>query len=505
MNKIKSIVVILTLVSIASFPLVLMGQGNGEMILLHGMANLETETPWTLARAGAGVAGDGSLNDIFRNPAGLVGLKGFQFQFNGHLSRRNQFENMVMMEDRVDPIILRFIDRTYQPLHSNNGVWVNDLFAGMTVDDITVDDTGLDFWHRGAGDWQEQLVSAGVSNVSLGLPVEVFGGRTIAFGLAFRNQNIYDYDRNEAYLNPVIGDWSDQGLETDGDTLDLHQFEYIRKRDGDLTMLQATVAIELLDWMNFGIGLKSVSGNTADNISWAHYGDYRWRTNGGFSFTYDDTSAALANFTESEWSSNMIDLSVQFHTPDFSAGFQFDLPTKMIRDYSDEDWFIQPDDSMFVLDSADLTMEVSMPLKTSFGIAVKPKDALEVFFDLVWNPLSESAIDMGDTSLALDGYQPWIDTFTMKLGIVYKIDEYARVAAGYQTGTREFHGWRSPFIDRGPEQDMFTAGISVDALMGTIDIGYSWQTLKYIDYFATSMHYVTQKHNRIMLGYTLKL
>ena len=505
MNKFKSITVILTLASIAFFPLSLLGQGNGEVILLRGMANLETETPWTLAKAGAGVAGDGTLNDIFRNPAGLVGLEGIQFQFNGHISNRNQFENMVMMEDRVDPLILRIIDKTYQPVHSNNGIWVDSLFNLLTPDDIKVNDTGLNFWDYKARDWEQKLELSGISNVSLGLPLAIFGGRTIALALAYRNQNIYDYDQNEAYLDPVIGDWADPGLNTDGDTLDLHQFTYVRERKGDMAVLQAALAVEVFEWANVGIGMKSLSGTTNDNISWAHYGDYKWRPNGGFAFYYDDTTAAKVNTADSDWSANILDLSLQFHTPDFSAGFQFDLPATMTRKYSDADWFIQPDDSAFVLDTSGISMDIALPVKSSFGIAVKPKDQLEVYFDLIWNPLSEAKISLGDTSQTLDGYQPWVDVLTMKLGIVYKIHSRVKLAGGYQTGSREFHGWRSPFIDRGPEQDIYSGGIAIDMLWGTFDIAYSWQQLKYLDYFATSMHYITDRNDRIMLGYTLKL
>jgi long-subunit fatty acid transport protein len=141
--------------------------------------------------------------------------------------------------------------------------------------------------------------------------------------------------------------------------------------------------------------------------------------------------------------------------------------------------------------------EVDIPAVFNFGISFKPVSNFTAAIDYEYAPFSEAKFKMNNADVNQRNY---VDRHTLKVGIEYMPVDYLSILAGYRNIPSTFVPDGAAVIDKGPDANSITGGISVHTFLGRFDLAYEYRSLKYYDSYFSNTNYVTQSYSNIMFG-----
>ena len=486
-------------------PTVSMSQGNGDPLGFQGLSKLNMFSAQALAQGNTSIAQTGVVNSLFNNPAGLGDIERLQISISGKSSQWKQHENQYWTESRLHPLLPAILDGRYVPNPHHNGLLDTALVNLMSPDDYTIPLLGFDQYSPEVADWKDSYISQSpVNNISLAIPLKIMGkSLVLAAGLARRN-DIYEYDRNDTYLNPHFGDRTNPVILAAPDSMVMNWFKYERMRVGGIDDLTAGLALKLTDHLQLGLSIQNLSGESDDHLEMDKVGYFLFPESDEFVFTYDTMTVVQSG--NSTYSGSSAKFGILFNYKQFDLGFCITSPYTIIRDWDYTIEFFETD--TMITTNINGQDQMDLPITMALGAKIEQKNRLSISFDIGFNPYSQTHFSYTDTSFNHTIFQldtlrsNWVDQTTFGIGMKYGITPGISVMAGYRSVPEVFIPNRAAFRHKGPEMESVSAGISVAFPFGQIDLGYEYRFLKYYDSWETNLNYVLKTENH--LGVSLR-
>jgi hypothetical protein len=336
-----------------------------------------------------------------------------------------------------------------------------------------------------------------VNNISLAIPLKMMGkSLVLSAGLARRN-DIYEYDRNDTYLNPHFGDRTNPVIIATPDSMVMNWFKYERMRIGGINDLTAGLALKLSDHLQLGLSMQNLKGESDDYLEMDKVGYFLFPTTTIFAFTYDTMTVVQSG--NSTYSGSSIKFGVLFNYEQFDLGFCITSPYTITRDWN----YTIVDTITTNINGQD---QMGLPITIALGAKIEPKDRLSISFDIGFIPYSQTKFSYTDTTfnntiIQLDTTRlNWVDQTTFAIGMKYKITPGISVMTGYRSVPEVFIPNRAAFRYKGPEMQSVSAGIGVTFPSGQIDLGYEYRFLKYYDSWESNLNYVLKTENHLAIS-----
>ncbi len=488
-----------------SLPAVLMSQGNGDPLGFQGLSSLNVFSAQALAQGNTYIAQTGDVNSLFNNPAGLGDINRLQISITGKSSQWKQHENQYWTESRLHPLLPAILDGRYVPDPQFNGMTDDVLVDSMSTDDYATPVIGYDQFSPEVADWNDNYSSQSpVNNISLAIPLKIMGKSLVLAAGLTRSYDIYEYDRNDTYLNPHFGDRTNPVILAAPDSMVMNWFKYERMRVGGINDLTAGLALKLSDHLQLGLSMQNLYGESDDHLEMDKMGYFLFPTTDNFAFTYDTmTVVQSGNSTYSGFSSKF---GILFNYKQFDLGFCVTSPYTITRDWDYTIEFFEND--TIITKNINGQDQIDLPITIALGAKIEPKNRLSISFDIGFNPYSQTNFSYTDTSFNHTIFQldtirlNWVDQTTFGIGMKYGITPGISVMTGYRSVPDVFIPNRAAFRHKGPEMESVSAGISVAFPFGQIDLGYEYRFLKYYDSWETNLNYVLKTENH--LGVSLR-
>ena len=479
-------------------PTVSTSQGNGDPLGFQGLSTLNVFSAQALAQGYTSIAQTGDVNSLFNNPAGLGDINQMQISITGKSSQWKQHENQYWTESRKHPLLPALLDGRYLPNPSYNGMLDTALVRLMSPDDYAIPLLGFDQYSPEVADWKDSYISQSpVNNISLAIPLKIMGKSLVfAAGLARRN-DIYEYDRNDTYLNPHFGDRNNPVISAAPDSMVMNWFKYERMRVGSINDLTAGLALKLSDHLQLGLSMQNLKGESDDYLEMDKVGYFLFPTTTIFAFTYDTMTVVQSG--NSTYSGSSIKFGVLFNYEQFDLGFCITSPYTITRDWN----YTIVDTITTNINGQD---QMGLPITIALGAKIEPKDRLSISFDIGFIPYSQTKFSYTDTTfnntiIQLDTTRlNWVDQTTFGIGMKYKITPGISVMTGYRSVPEVFIPNRAAFRHKGPEMQSVSAGIGVTFPSGQIDLGYEYRFLKYYDSWESNLNYVLKTENHLAIS-----
>ena len=484
-------------------PTVSLSQGNGDPLGFQGLSTLNVFSAHALAQGNTFIAQTGDVNSLFNNPAGLGDIERLQISISGKSSQWKQHENQYWTESRQHPLLPAILDGRYVPDPRHNGLLDTALVKLMSPDDYAIPLLGFDQYSPEVADWKDSYLSQSpVNNISLAIPLKIMGkSLVLAAGLARRN-DIYEYDRNDTYLNPHFGDRTNPVIIATPDSMVMNWFKYERMRVGGINELTAGLALKLSDHLQLGLSMQNLKGESDDYLEMDKVGYFLFPTTTIFAFTYDTMTVVQSG--NSTYSGSSIKFGVLFNYEQFDLGFCITSPYTITRDWN----YTIVDTITTNINGKD---QMGLPITIALGTKIEPKDRLSISFDIGFIPYSQTKFSYTDTTfnntiIQLDTTRlNWVDQTTFAIGMKYGITPGISVMTGYRSVPEVFIPNRAAFRHKGPEMQSVSAGIGVTFPFGQIDLGYEYRFLKYYDSWESNLNYVLKTENHLAISFRFDL
>jgi len=489
-------------------PMLSMSQGNGDPLGFQGLSSLNVFSAQSLAQGNTSIAQTGDANSLFSNPAGLGDINRLQISITGKSSQWYQHENQFWTESRLHPLLPAILEGRYVPDPQYGSMTDIEMVDHMTPDDYAIPVMGYDQFSSEVADWKDNYSSQSpVNNISLAIPLKIMGKSLVLSAGLVRRFELYDYDRNDTYLNPHFGDRNNPVISAAPDSMVMNWFKYERKRVGDIDDLTAGLAFKLNDHLQLGLSLQNLSGESDDYIEMDKVGHFLFPSSVNFTFTYDTMKVVQSGI--STYSGSSTKFGVLFNYSQFDLGLCITSPYTITRDWDYTIDFFETD--TIITTNIIGQDQMDLPITIALGARIQTNERLSISFDIMVNPYSQINFTYTDTSLSPTIFQldtlrlNWVDQTTFGIGMKYGITPGISVMAGYRIVPEVFIPNRAAFRHKGPEIQSLSAGISVAVPFGQIDLGYEYRFLKYFDSWETNLNYVlkTENHLGISLRFVL--
>ena len=490
------------------FPAFSMSQGNGDPLGFQGLSTLNVFSAKALAQGNTSMAQTGDVNSLFNNPAGLGGINRMQISITGKSSQWKQHENQFWTENRKHPLLPALLDGRYVPDPSNNGLLDTELVKLMSPDDYATPLVGYDQYSPQVADWKDSYSSQlPVNNISLAIPLKIMDKRLVLAAGFARRYDMYEYDRNDTYLNPHLGDRTNPIIMAAADSTVINWFKYERMRVGGINDLTVGLALQLSDHLQLGLSLQNMSGESDDRLEMDKIGNILFPTTNNFAFTYDTMTVVQSGI--SAYSGFSTKFGILFNSKKFNLGFCITSPYTVTRDWNYTTEIFQTDTIITTQyqgqDRADL------PISIALGARIEPKKQLSISFDIGLNPYSKTNYSYTDTSITNANIQldttrlNWVNQTTFGIGMSYRITPGISVMVGYRSAPEVFIPNRAAFRQKGPEMESVSTGISITLPIGQFDMAYEYRFLKYYDSWETNINYVLKTENHLVASLSFSL
>lgn len=475
------------------------GQHRGDNLLFQGWNDKKDYDVKSAAMGGAFTAINGELSSLFNNPAGLVGLKKIQISVSSNYYSKLWRENQNYRPDRYFVTLPFYLEGLYIPDPKNNGKWDYQL-AQDTLYNYLVKEPqlGVDAYSKEAADWENSKNKFGFNNISLALPFQIEEHEFVFAASYSVDNNFYDYDRNDTYLDPHIGYYGYPGDITRVDglhTLTMKWSRFLREREGKLNNLFSAIAYKVNDNISIALGIKSSWGNSNDNQSLIRVGSFLLSNQQRFAFSYED--ASYIKNGSSDFISNEINISAIISLNRFKVGIKVNLPNTLKREWN---YTEQIKDSVSTItNNFSGTDKIEIPATFNFGFSFQPVDAFIIDFDYDFFPYNKAKYN-----LAIDDptFYKWSNQNSLRFGFEFKATKFLSILAGYRTIPQVFIPDGAAITDKGPDAISYNFGLSFNLFFGRIDLAYELRVLKYYDSYFSNTNYAFEKSNKIMIGYT---
>ncbi|MBO8132154.1 MAG: hypothetical protein H0Z29_11735 [Candidatus Marinimicrobia bacterium] len=490
------------------------GQNRGNRLGFQGLELLNY--PHEFSYGGLYLAFSGDIKNLFFNPAGLSDVKDIQILINGSSINKKWYERQDYRNNRQLVTASFILDGLYTPPDTFNGMIDYEAFLLDTADNyyiVSDPDLGEYQYDEESADWEEKK-SRNVAGLNVSIPLNLFNKKiTIAAG--YNKTPIYNYDRNETYLDPHFSDDkynAPSRVTKEGDSVRINWYDFKRSRFGDLDEICFAVGFDISENVKLGLGYKYISGMTNDYqmLSKVAYFDLIKGYN-TFRFSYDSLDLELEG--ESEFSAHRLNLGILYEHSRFNIGINVNLPYTISRNWQYDRTIAKATSERVEISGND---KLKLPMTYSAGIVVKPADNFIIGLSYNVNKLSRVKVErkynqyeipveylfMEDT---LNVEENWSNMDYFTIGVIYSPVKNISLSAGYSYIPAVFIPDNVAIKDRGPMSDLFSFSLSTMLPFGEIIISYELNKLKYYDIYFSNTNYCTEKLDRLTVGYKISL
>lgn len=486
----------LTILLLGLLVLTAFAQHRGDNLSFQG---LETDNEFgirALGMGGAFVSVDSSYEALFYNPAGLAALDKFSINIAGVYAKQDWWENQDYRPNRFFVTLPFYLEGLYIPDPANNGRWDYEIAQDSSYQ-VTPPRLGLEPHSKEAADWTKNKTLSGPAMISAVLPFNLMNRQWTAAASVRLNERIWDYDRNDTYLDPHLGYnlYGNPGRVDGSDTVYVNWSRFLRSRFGDMTEIKLALGFNLHRRIQLGAGMTISSGKTDDLLQLNRVGKFGLFDDNEFFFTYDTVNYRLEG--ESEFKSTKFNVGALFTFDRFSFGFNVYLPYTYTRDYSY---------SQFYLDSLTQTTsqisgkdEFKVPASFSLGFNFKPIDQFRFAFDFENRPYGKAEYSFAHPDST---FRKWVDVRILRFGIEFMPNRLITLRSGYRNIPTSFVPDGAAIRNSGSNAQSYTMGLTLNlGKYGAIDYAMEWKRLKYYDSYYSNTNYVTETQTRMFWGY----
>lgn len=499
LQKFYGIIFTVAIILLFSFSAAVYPQHRGDNLSFQGLYYPEYIGSKALAMGGAYTSLSGDVASLFWNPAGLCSINHIQVTTSANYNSYLWRESQEYRPNRMFVTLPFYLEGLYVPDPKNNGQW--DYFlADSTEYNLNMPVMGKDPYGKEAADWQRIKSNLRFNNFALAAPLKLFG-HDFVVSLGYNLQyDIQDYDRNNSYLSPNIGDYlygyvsPVNGI----DTAVVKWYKYTRERTGSIYNGSAALAFQAADFLNVGIKAKIIWGQTDDQLSLNRVGEFHLIDQNRFKFWYilDNNSTTGT----SKYSGVNYSLGAILNLNSFSFGVNLDLPYTLKREWS---YTSAHEDTTGSTSSQSSGIDkFKYPAVINFGIHFTPSDMFLLSIDYQIVPFSKASFKLSSVDTT---FRQWVNQNSLRFGVEFKASEHISILVGYRSISMPFVPDGAALTDRGPSSISYTAGVSFKILGGRLDAAYEINILKYYDQYLSNTNYKYQSLNNLMLGYTYNL
>jgi hypothetical protein len=473
-------------------------QHRGDRLSFQGV-NLDNDYSVTsLGMGNAFTSLSGDVSAVFSNPAGLTGINNLQVTVGGSNVSRYWRENQDYRPDRFFVTLPFYLEGLYVPDPANNGEWDHVVAGDSLPYNVNLPRLGLDPFSKEAADWEKDLTESLFNNIAIAYPFYFYNTQFVV-SAAYNRSLIWDYDRNDTYLDPHPGyDLYGKVSRVNGlDTVVLQWSKYLRNRTGFMNNIFAAFAVNLHENVKIGVGGKYIWGNSDDLLSLNRVGSFDLIRENRFRFYYQNNTFNQTG--TSDFSGMQMNAGLIINLNKLKIGFNADLPYTLKREWSLVETV---GDSAAISNNISGIDEADIPASFTLGISLSPVDDLIVSFDLKKTSYSSTEFKLASADTLFRG---WSDQNIIRFGAQYKAGKILTLRAGYRNIPELFIPDGAAFNDEGPVAESFTGGLSLSFFFGRFDFAYEYRRMKYYDSYYSNTNYVLESASRFMAGFSYNL
>lgn len=476
----------------------IVAQHRGDNLSFQGLSNKSEVSVKALAMGGALTSVPGDLSSLFYNPAGLARIKQLQVSVSTNYYNKQWRENQNYRPDRYFVTLPFYLEGLYIPDPANNGKWDYQVAQDTNYNYIVQEpQLGVDPYSGEAADWNKNKNNFGLSNISAAMPFQILDENFVAALSYNRNNNFYDFDRNDTYLDPHLGYFEYGGDITRVDglhTMNMRWSRFLRQRVGSLSYLTGGLSYQVIDEIMVGIGANVMWGQSDDYQSLIRVGDFLLSKEQRFTFTYKDIS--LLKTEASKYKSTNFNVSTIIELNRVRLGIKIDLPYTLYRDWN----YTQTNfDSTTTVTTSGGTDKFKVTAIFNWGISFQPVDNFTIAFDYEYAPYSKAKFELASND---SSFNKWINRNTIRIGLEFKAFEFLSFMAGFKSIPQTFVPDGAAIKDKGPDANSYSFGASLNLFFGRIDLAYELRILKYYDSYFSNTNYAFEKSSNLLFGYT---
>ncbi len=474
----------------------LWAQHRGDNLAFQGLGDQNEAGVAALGIGGAYTSFSGDLNALFYNPAGLADISTLQISVSMNSTSKLWRENQNYRPNRIYWTLPFYLEGLYTPDPANNGVWDYELAQDSSYI-VRYPELGLEPFSEEAADWQRKINVLGLNNISIAYPLDMGGNKIVLAGGFYRRYNLYDFDRNDTYLDPHIG-FDGYGVvqRVVTDTVRFNWDRFLRQRDGRINSINGAVAYNINDNLKVGIGFSTFSGETEDYQYLNRVGFFEIAKDNRFRFSYDTLDVSFRG--KSSFTSTSFNFGALYKLDRIGLGVNAVLPYTITRDWKYTKTTLDTNGiSSQQLSGKD---EFEVPATISFGIHIKPADKFTVAFDYQFSNYSKAVFKLSHPDSL---HQSWADQQIIRFGIEYRPFEMLALRAGYRNIPAVFIPDGAADKEKGPVAESFVLGFGLKLFdYGRLDAAFELRQLKYYDSYFSNTNYQYEQIQNLNVAYT---
>ncbi len=476
-------------------------QHRGDQFSFQGIDMVGDFGVRSSGMGGAFTAMSGDISSLYFNAAGLADISKNQFSVGGSLYSQLWRECQQYRPTKYFSSISLYLEELYIPPHQSDTAYYID---GDAVKDVSTNPynikdpkLGTDPYTKAGENWHRYRSDYSLNNVALAVPLD-FAVKGLVAAVSFNTNKLYDYDRNDTYLDPHPGSTFYDVLSTANQYNQQHiyWYRYKRLREGTMSYLHFALAYQVMDNLQVGARAKAVWGKTNDNLGLSKHGSFWLYDQNIFGFRYED--GLDTTYGQSKYNSLNFSLGVLYSFSKFKIGGQITLPYTMTRkwDYTDssKSWYAV---SKSMSSGED---KLKMPIGYSFGISYTPKDRITISFDYEKIPFGEAEKEIVRND---EYYQDLLNQYILRFGLEYRPYKFLSLSAGYKNTSQIFSPDGAADRSKGPVMTGYSCGAAYISPYGRLDVTYTYSTLRYYDSYYTNTNYAAEFSGNIIVGYTV--
>jgi long-subunit fatty acid transport protein len=444
-----------------------------------------------------------SLNNdasmMFANPAGLQSLEGIQVSLGGiqQYRRLNQTQQWFVNQNyAMLPMLMAGLTRDLPYPDSAHLATT----AGIRV--LTAQDTVQRPFDGIGSDWDYKKDESIPLQAFIAVPFSV-GGFKFAAGIGAQEYALANYYfQNNNVLAPDFGSPRDTLLYRPSSTdieraTHVYWSQHIRNRVGSIYGYGGALSMEVDEKLSFGVSAMFLDGSTNDHEWITSRGVLYFYTNylGLYQYQYNVTSTGTSEYKGSEFT-----FSGRYKQKNFTFGIAVKPPMTITRDYN---YTRRIDTSGVLMSSENIkgTDEMKLPVRGTLGVGIALRENLSMGVEYEYLPYSTSKYTSSS-----DSSQPWLDSYSFKVGFEYVANSWLAVRAGYNK-LAEIFETKGNYTEGTPiSSAVYSCGIGLTYESIRLNIAYEYQKIQYEDKWLTNYNANKDIRQSITAGisYTLR-
>ncbi len=504
---------IMTIFLVLAILTTVQAQNRGNVLSFQGVDKALSFAPGSFGSGLDGISDLGGSASIFANPAGLSGIKGLTIS-TGMTSIENQWwENQHYRPNRLFVTLPFYLEGLYIPDTSDNGRLDSDVFYESLLDTsylLTDPEMGLEHFSEEAADWKRKESASGLSHFGVALPIRVMGKTlTLSGGYASLLDGI-SYDRNKTYLSPHPGylEYAMPAMADGMDTIRMDWYNFERLQKLNLGLISFGVGYEATENIHVGLALSMYSGSADELQTQDKVGYFDLIDQNEFIWSYDTMNTQYSG--TADYSGSALKLGLILDYEQFRMGLSYTTAMDLTKEWSYEQTFTYlQGDTLLTSSTSTVTGKDVMTIPASYGVGVQlmPTDRFTFLLSYELHPYGDSEIPRDTLGTFASGdMQHWVDQSIIQFGVRYQLHKMVHLNALYRSVPMSYLPDGAAVQSTGPEAVSYRVGAEIDlGMLGAIDLGASFQDLKYEDIYYSNTNYAREKATVFNVSYQFSL